>query len=574
MKKKELFVQGLCAGICGMLIFSLPAATRADVPATFGSGSVTIENSADQSEGTSYRAFKVFDANVNSDGSLSNFKWPSTAVRSAVLSVIKSFDSTYTSTSPQDAADYICAAYSTDSGMSTDSETILDSDELLNVLASALDDLTGLASEDYKEFAAGVSVRLSEGYWLAVTASSSIDTDESGTSPVFLIIGDEEAVTINEKTSVPAVDKVLKNDADGADWTYGADAQIGQGIQHKVTGTLPSNLKTYDAYYYEFEDEMSVGISYETDSYAVTLDGKDVSSSFTQTLTSGAGGVQVLSIKCEDILAIGGVSPDADSVFELTYRVSLNPSCVIGSAGNPNDVRIRYSSNPNTNEIASTRKVRDYLYTFRLHMEKKDKDTNIPLAGAAFTILALAPDDTGSAGKYVQADGSLGISAFRFTTDSNGVIEVDGLDAGTYCLTEVSAPEGFGINSENTMLTVSAAYNDDGSIASLTNTVSGNADAAAGIDNILDTDEDGSVNNVVAGEEGTGAIAADGVVNVTIGNTKMILLPLSGKSGITMLMASGAGLAGISLLLGVLSSKKRKVPRRRRAVKKGGENEK
>ena len=68
--------------------------------------------------------------------------------------------------------------------------------------------------------------------------------------------------------------------------------------------------------------------------------------------------------------------------------------------------------------------------------------------------------------------------------------------------------------------------------------VSGNADAAAGIDNSND--------NLVNGDEGSAAIAARCLVNVTIGNIKKIQMPLSGESGLALIIALGLGVTAIS----------------------------
>ena len=503
----------------------------ANTPTIYTTGEIEVDNTDGQV--TTYKAFQIFNANKNEDGTMSNFAWPNNNVRNAVVGVIQQFTPSYTSFNAQDAADYISNAYKNAAGeLTTDQTTILENAELLNRIAAAVDDVSG-----YTALTAGRSTTLAEGYWLVVTDGNSVGTDEDGTSPIFAI-SSGGTVRIVEKTSVPTVDKVVMNDADGAEWTYGAEAERGQSVEHKITGTVAKNIKTYDLYYYEFEDVMSKGIDYDMGSYKVTIDDVDVTSYFTETLIHNDGGNDRLSVACENILDISGVRPSASSSIVLTYTVQLNDDCVVGAAGNPNDVKIIYSSNPNTREKSETHVVRDYLYTYGLHLDKKDRDTNVSLAGAKFTIEATDPDDAASLGMFVQADGRLGTEPYEFVTDENGEFSITGLDAGTYTLHETECPEMYQVVNRDTKFTIAAAYNEDGTIASLSNTVEGNADAAAGID----TTDDNTVN----GDPDTAAIVQTCFVNVTVGNIEKVKMPLSGQSGIGLIIAAGAGIIGIS----------------------------
>lgn len=533
---------GALAAISGVFLIFAPAVIMANSEVTYGDGSIQVETIDDQE--TTSKAFCIFKARKNEDGTLSDFAWPSNEMRNAVVGAIQQFTSSYTSLNAQDAADYISNAVKNASGeLTTDQNTILRSNDLLNKIAAAADDVAGFVS-----IPKGQTVTLSEGYWLLVTAGSSIDTDESGTSPIYTIVSGGP-VTVKEKRSVPTIDKRILNDADGSSWNYGADAQIGQEIRHQITGTVAGNIQTYDLYYYGFEDVMSKGIDYLLGSYAVTLDGKDVSASFQERLTHQADGTHKLEVFCNDLYAIPDAEPNADSKIVLTYSVRLNHDCVIGAAGNPNDARILYSSNPNTREISRTHVVRDYLYTFRLHLEKKDRDTNVPLSGARFTIMASEPDDSASRGLYVQQDGTLGSSPYEFQTGEDGAFEVAGLDAGTYLLQEVKAPEMYQVKNKDTIVTIQAVYQTNGTIQTLTNTVSGNADAAAGIDNSND--------NLVNGDAGTAAGASACLVNVTIGNIKKIPMPLSGEPGLMVTIALGLGVTAISAAGIIFGGKKK-----------------
>ena len=100
------------------------------------------------------------------------------------------------------------------------------------------------------------------------------------------------------------------------------------------------------------------------------------------------------------------------------------------------------------------------------------------------------------------------------------------------------------------MVTIAAAYNEDGTLKSISNTVSDNADAAAGID----TSDD----HIVNGDADTAVNAATGIVNVTIGNIQKVRMPLSGESGIVLLIAVGIGAVAISAAGLILAGRKAK----------------
>ena len=538
------------AAACMVLGCAVSAYANSDVD--YGTGSVQMETYEDQD--TTFKAFCLFRATKNTDGTLSNFAWPSDEMRDAVVGVIWQFSPSYSSLNAQEAAEYISKAYKTVMGeYGENSRKILEAKELLNQIAAAVDD-----TAEYTVLEKGVTANLPEGYWLIVTEGDSVGTDESGTSPVFAVFSGGP-VTITEKRTAPTVNKQILNDADGAVYAYGADAQRGQEITQKITGTVAANLATFDLYYYEFEDVMSIGLDYIRSSYQVTIDGVDVTSSFSERFVRNEDGSATLRIVCKDILAIAESKPDKDSRIVLTYSVKLNDACVIGAEGNPNDVSIIYSSNPNTRERSRTHVVRDYLYAFGLHLEKKDRDTNRPLAGAKFTIRATGPDDAGSEGLYVQADGRLGENPYEFVSDENGMITVTGLDAGSYSVRETEAPEMYQVKTDTTVVTIGAQYNDDGTLKSLSNTVSQNADAAAGID----TSDD----HIVNGDPNSAADSGRGIVFVTIGNIEKIRMPFSGAPGIVMLVVVGLSAVVISAAGLVLNSRREK--RREYGSRKG-----
>lgn len=79
----------------------------------------------------------------------------------------------------------------------------------------------------------GTKATLNEGYWLFVTDSGTTSDliDKVGTAPIYAVVGGS-AVTVDQKSSLPTVNKYIKNDATGSGWTKAADSQIGQRIDY------------------------------------------------------------------------------------------------------------------------------------------------------------------------------------------------------------------------------------------------------------------------------------------------------------------------------------------------------
>lgn len=524
--------------LAGVLAVSLCGGSMLSGVSTAYAGNVTVSKTSD-ADTLSYKAFKLFNATKNADGSVSDITWANDDVKDAVEKVIKAKDATYAGTTAQAAADWIAAKVT-----GTDTTTIVASDSIANEIARAVDDLTTSVAVP-----AGEPTELASGYWLIVANADATDgaTDLTGTSPIFAVIGDD-ALTVTPKTSTPTVDKTIKSDATD---TFGkvADSQIGQVVEYKLVGTVANNIATYDTYSYTFTDTLSTGLELTgTDDVKVAIDGEDVTA---KANISWAG--NVLTVSFDNLLAAkAGIT--AASNVTVTYKAKLTAAAVIGGVGNDNTVKLTYSNNPNTDSKGSSTPSTVRSYTYKLHLVKSDKATNEKLAGAKFTIQATGADDNASKNLYVQADGTLGENPHEFTTDANGVIDIVGLDAGTYTVKETQAPD---TGSDDTSykpladftFTITPGYGtatDAQALASLELAVANNANVIAG----LDTTDDNTLNV----DANSAVVLGDGQVNVTVANEKTIKMPLTGQQGIAL--AVGAGL--VIVIASVVSLNKRR----------------
>ena len=565
---------GLALGLAGPLGAALPALAAPE------QGQITI--TANQGNAVTYDAYQIFKADLLASGKAQHIEWASNDMKAAVEGAIRAVDADYAGTTAQDALEFINANWGESSAT-----RIVGADDFPNKLADAIDALQASGT-----VTPGTAATFDEGFYLFLTTPSTLDADnEMGTSPIFTAINKDSAVTITEKTTLPTVQKQVKEDsgtraaiedsyvaataddiaangdtkvglykADGGDyvaitqedvdanpdieafvlvpgqaasdgWGNHADANRSQDVDFKLIGTVASNVATFDTYFYEFEDTLSAGLDMQTSSVAVTVDGIDVTSQVSDGISFAGGKLKVTINDLKALTNEGQPIPiTANTKVVVTYKAHLDGDAVIGATGNPNDVFINYSNNPNTTSKGHTNTVQVKTYTYQLEMVKVDKDNiNEKLSGAKITIqVASSNSDASSVGKYVQADGSLADTPYEFTTNTNGVISVAGLDEGTYTLHETTPPTDYAAWDADITLTITSQFNaTTGAFETIAATMSGG--------------EGDSETKVTATD------AATGKVSIQATDDKELDTPLTGASGIALITATGVGIIGLSL---------------------------
>lgn len=513
-------------------------------------GSVTIENVKDNAtEFKGYQIFKADVATVKGETVASNITWANDDVKEAVEKVIHDSDLSYAGKTAQDAADWI-----TENVKGTTDTTRVDFDSTAYKIAAAVDGLT----ED-KTTNGRVTSDLSHGYWLFVTDSTTIGEGEAGTSPIFTVVG-SAPVKVTEKTGIPTVEKKIVSDADGKEHDA-ADSHIGQDVTYNLYGTVAENYDKYNKYFYEFSDQISKGLTlqsgakvylYNTVSEAKAdpahKSGQDITNSFTQSgeTVDSATNAKTTTWTCQNLKGVRGITKQSCIVVSYTAQINKD-AFVAGTESNDNTVILKYSNNPmNKDSKGQTPPdtVKDYTYGLRIN--KVDLGTETKLPNAKFTITTNG-DEKNENAKYVDDRGNLSTNEVILTTNSDGVITLTGLDAGVYTVKEVSAPDGYTAVDPFTF-EIKPTMTDDGPAAGLTKvtgelTTSQTTKVIAGLndtsdgkvgDNKLDFKEDTLTND-------------DGTLNITVGNTKKINLPLTGLNGVTFTWIAG----GAVLCIGV-----------------------
>ncbi len=244
------------------------------------------------------------------------------------------------------------------------------------------------------------------GYYLVKDKDGSLNgSNEAYTLYVVQVV--DNVLLITPKGDVPETDKKI---VEGEDKVTTNEASIGDEVNYEITGTMPTNIADYKEYYYVFTDTLSKGLTFDKDSVKVTVDGVDVTKYFyIGAEQADKNSPTVITVGIQDILALRSIAERVridftkDTKVVLTYTATLNENAVIAGDGNPNDVKLSYSNDPNNSGNGTTNppekpekpspvhpngetpEIVVVTYTTELTILKTDEDNKF-LPGVEFTL--------------------------------------------------------------------------------------------------------------------------------------------------------------------------------------------
>ena len=428
------------------MIFSLATAAFAEGDGTTPTAktySITINNSA---AGYTYEVYQIFTGDLQNpdvaDGEgvqttnvLSNIKWGASVTKNGTEDV----------TVNTDATNVAAGLNSSNINTFIAGLTLGNAYKTVNTQTGSKYVIDGLAP----------------GYYLIKNAAVA-----DGGSYTEYIVEVVEDSTVKPKGNAPTVVKKVKDKNDTqnttTDWQDSADYDIGDNVPFQLKATLADNVSSYDTYKVIFYDTLSSGLTYNND--AVVKVGETVVFN-AKNATQNKTGVSVdctngsLTVTIDDVKVLGGTN---NSVVTVEYTAELNENAVIGSAGNPNTVKLEFSNNPydddNTGETPDDKVI---VFTYKVIVNKVDKDNN-PLEGAGFTL-------------YKKNDGTYELVEAIATGTGAGKNEFsfEGLDDGDYKLVESTTPAGYNTiaDIEFTVSAEHATDSDNPTLTSLTGEV-------------------------------------------------------------------------------------------------------
>ena len=317
-----------------------------------------------------------------------------------------------------------------------------------------------LSSTPVSTVTSGSSYEAVPGYYLIKDKDNSVSGQDAYTLYLVKVVNAD--VTIAPKTGIPTVEKKVKDINDSvADSTIGwqdsADYDIGDTIPYQLTATM-GDLSHFDHYYVEFVDTMTnltyTGITsvkvgdttLNADQYSVTWDADN----------------KTLNVTILDVKAHGAVT---GTKVVVEYTATLDSTANIGSAGNPNEVYLKFTNNPNNtgngttkpSETGETPKDKNIVFTYKVTANKVTSDSQA-LAGAAFELFK--KDASSSEYKSLGVVGATKNEDGTYTVDENTTsFSWTGIDDGDYKLVEVVTPAGYN-SVADIEFTVSATHDE------------------------------------------------------------------------------------------------------------------
>ena len=270
-----------------------------------------------------------------------------------------------------------------------------------------------------------------------------------------------ENSSVMKKSEVP-FDKEV--DSNGDDYN---DVKPGDEIPFKVTTKIPSFGSTFTEPKFKVVDTLSAGLKLSGD---VTVKYGDKTATATNddvTITPSDSGYTV-EFKEGYLTGLEGATPDV----EITYKAEVTTAGSNNVTYMDNKAKLTFSNTPST---TTSKEDITRHYTFAI-----DGDLLGQTGKEGSELIKTGTDAEGNiltenqktyhgtevsilqgAVFKLKGTGALSTVEKTATSDSNGRINFDGLDAGTYKLTEESAPAGFIKDSRTFTVTITPTYNKD-----------------------------------------------------------------------------------------------------------------
>lgn len=384
---------------------------------------------------------------------------------------------------------------------------------------------------------------LDAGYYIAREVTPVADMGEGVTYSSVIVQVVEDANVASKHGTASSQKKVMDtNDSTGdtTGWQDSADYDIGDNVPFQLTAVVGSDYAKYSekhGYSLTFHDHESKGLTFDSATVkAYVVNGNetpvaiDAAQYTVSAPTNRADGSHDFTIKFTNLKNIEAVQAGSKIVVE--YESKLNKDAVIGSTGNPNEMHITFSNNPNSDQPEENGKTPDdkvIVFTYRFDVFKKDgtqagAENHAPLPGATFALY-----------KKVNGDYTKEIGTIKSKETPEGYIfRFTGLDDGDYRLVEVKAPDGYN-TAEDVYFTITANHDPDSTDPKLIN-----------LGCKYRSGQTGTANEITGSVSGLN----DGSILIDVLNYRGNTLPSTGGMGTTVFYVLGSILAvGAAILL-------------------------
>ena len=394
-------------------IIAFVAAMAVSATAWAANGTITINppTGVDADATNTYEIYKIFDASGNGEGAISYKLCEGDELSQAMI----------------------------DAGFSVDSAGNVHGPDASSLNADAI-----AAIADYVTSADKVGQAVSEGTAPAVSESLPNGyyyiTTTTGTAVT--ITSTNPSATVDDKNSVPSLDKIITDASSYDENGKKALAQIGTSVEYTATIGVVANVKGY-----VFHDKMDDGLTYNEDVKVFVGDDEILATSGSKVYyTVGSVAPDTLTIEFADNYIS---TLNAGTEISIVYSATINSNALTADP-EKNTAYLSYGdSNSNNKTPESTTET----YNAEIALVKYDSnktestDDDTPLSGAGFVLAKEIDGET----VYYKLEGTV-VSwvddinqATVRTSGEDGKLDAafTGLADGTYKLVEKNVPAGF-----------------------------------------------------------------------------------------------------------------------------------
>ena len=311
--------------------------------------------------------------------------------------------------------------------------------------------------------------QLKAGYYLVYPEGGSTGTGNRGTDAMLVNVPTDANAEWAMKSTFPTVDKKVDTDGEGGNGAAdNGSAQVGDVVTFTLTSAVP-DMSDYTSFYFGFTDNLTNGLkvvnnagtdvnngdNLTIDGLTVTIGGETVTTGYTVSLHDS-----VLKVEFKNLKGVTEAAQPEDmgKAIVVTYKAMITEAATTTDPAT-NTVKVEYSNDPNTDSKGESTPDESNVFTYKIVVNKYADDVeNLPGAEFILSTSATAPTAEEIEAGYVDYTGLIKLvgsaEVYRvakpdevgvnsFTTTANGDITISGLEAGTYYLHEVKAPEGY-----------------------------------------------------------------------------------------------------------------------------------
>jgi LPXTG-motif cell wall-anchored protein len=305
--------------------------------------------------------------------------------------------------------------------------------------------------------------------------------------------------SVAKKTTI-TTDKTVDNNEDSDEIKAAKASLVGDIVSFKITTTIPVFLDSYQNPSFKIEDQVSTGMELVVDAthpITVKYGESNATNNGTDTGDTNVTITKESTTKYSVDFQKDYLDTNSTAVsVEVTYYARITNSAAFNVNRENNTVTVTYSNGPENQKGVEKDVTNHYTFSIGASIIGKsgkkgyeavkvgvdndgneltelsevtldngnDTDTAHSLSGAKFGLYtsqeaAAAGKDVGEASNGLVVNTNYPNGA-TFTTGADGIITFNGLDAGTYYLKELDAPDGYVKDATVKTVTIAATYEE------------------------------------------------------------------------------------------------------------------